>query len=619
MKRFFSLLLTVAMLLAMIPAVIVGASAEGTVVTTPTVTAWADYAFPTNKHIAYAVTQSGTTVYNSAGESKNWAGYSFNNINDGWSINVVSSYTDSSSVVQEVSNTTQIISAFTVPTTLSEIVVRSRMYMSRIWDVSIYLSTDGSTWTEVVKMVNENGVLNNNSKANAVSYTIAEEYQSTKWTHVKVEKTGNGWVELNGIFCLTNDTANAVQNSTLIGATYVAGYNDNATANIWSGHNVATVDAKSSVTADGYWSYAKLDAPTVLDRIVLTTGASGNRARGCSIYATNTPEDSTSWVLIGNMAASMADFSDYTVTCTNNQAFEYIKIQRANWQYNTSLLNVYVYGYAETATRLNTTYQPELSSTAAENITNGVNVWSNSNTSTPAGSDTDGIVESTVAKFDYPVHITNIYLTSTTAGRNRSIKYEASIDGVNWETLRSSGHLNDNVYSNTNKLVAVNSTKAYLYVRATNTLVKDANNDYHWNVLKLAVYGTPSGCQVTDTQQKIAQDGLTYAVRFVSKVDSLTDYSAVGYKITATAEGMTTKTWKESSTTVYSSIKALVGGVETPVEAGEGKYYFTATVENISIEKYADVTFVIEAFVVVDGVEMYSAPVTVVFNDGVRV
>jgi len=220
----------------------------------------------------------------------------------------------------------------------------------------------------------------------------------------------------------------------------------------------------------------------------------------------------------------------------------------------------------------------------------------------------------TSAKLDNPTKIDTIVIhTGIYGSRTRTGKVYASVDGTNWEEIGAIPGTNSNNLCHT---LTVASNKAYSYVKVCQGV---GYEPYDWSVLRFYVYGTPSGCQVTDTQQKIAQDGLTYAVRFVSKVDSLTDYSAVGYKITATAEGMTTKTWKESSTTVYSSIKALVDGVETTVEAGEGKYYFTATVENISIEQYADVTFVIEAFVVVDGVEMYSAPVTVVFNDGVRV
>ena len=371
-------------------------------------------------------------------------------------------------------------------------------------------------------------------------------------------------------------------------------------------------DADSVEHGVASYVIGKYSNPVTVSAIAVFNHYWTGRLNNTSIYLSTNGTEWTQVISIASLShakASRALYYEIPAEYANTK-WSYVKFEHLNsgWHDSTGIMSLTKDAVTSTTgnAKVNATHNVSSDAGLAD-------VWNNTNFVQKNFKEDGTKPVYTTAKLENPTIITEIGWTSSAQGdRARTGKVYASVDGENWDHIATLGACTVDRYTE----YTSTATKAYLYVKVEQG---DGFWEYDWSSTRIAVYGTPSGCQVTDTQQKIAQDGLTYAVRFVSKVDSLTDYSAVGYKITATAEGMTTKTWKESSTTVYSSIKALVGGVETTVEAGEGKYYFTATVENISIEKYADVTFVIEAFVVVDGVEMYSAPVTVVFNDGVRV
>ena len=291
-------------------------------------------------------------------------------------------------------------------------------------------------------------------------------------------------------------------------------------------------------------------------------------------------------------------------------------------KYAYSLGRVRVYGYAEGAARIAATNVPERNVTA-DTSNPAIDLWSDTNTTPRSGSDSDTIIESTVAKFDFPTKISTIYLVSgTSAGRNRGILYEGSMDGEHWETVCSSGHNNDGQYSNATKKVTVNSSKAYLYVRATNTLANGAGKDYHWNVINLAVYGEQIGATTYGTQAKVT--GNSFAVRLIASLDDLLSYyDAAGFEVVASGEGIdsATHTWDKAATTVYTSVYETVAG--EPVERNAayfngGSYILAVTVSGISTD-YGNVTLTFRPYVEINGARLYGEQVAHTYNDGVFV
>ena len=76
--------------------------------------------------------------------------------------------------------------------------------------------------------------------------------------------------------------------------------------------------------------------------------------------------------------------------------------------------------------------------------------------------------------------------------------------------------------------------------------------------------------------------------------------------------------WDRNTTTVYRSVYETVNGssVERTAESLGGQYLFTATLQKISVEKYADITFRVTPYVVKAGEKIRSAVVTFALDDG---
>ncbi len=362
------------------------------------------------------------------------------------------------------------------------------------------------------------------------------------------------------------------------------------------------------------WSAGKLAAPTVIDKIVLDYFVYGARARGGLIYGST---NGTDWEQIGQLPSTNAGHIFVTATVRSNKAYSYVKIEQADSlkEYDYSLGRINVFGYTETAERATAVNVPEMNVTA-DTSDPVIDLWSDTNTTARTGDDGDEIIESTVAKLAFPTKISSIYMVSgSKGGRNRGILYEGSMDGKTWETITSSGHQNDHVFSNGTKKVSVNGDKAYLYVRATNTLKNGDNKDWHWNVTNLAVYGEQIGASTYGTQVKV--DTNTYAVRFIATLELL-DYDKAGFEITATGTDITgEKNWDKEITTVYTSVKAGTDTYTAAQLGGEGAQYILAmTVSNISIASYGDITFTFTPYVEIDGERLYGQTGTVTYYKG---
>lgn len=409
--------------------------------------------------------------------------------------------------------------------------------------------------------------------------------------------------------------------ATLISATHYQSSADKF-ASVWNPSNTTQQSVQNTGICD--YSSAMLAGPTVIDKVVLDYGAQGSRARNGLIYGS---VDGETWEVIGKIPGTNSNNTTMTASISTNKAYSYVKVEQAESlkQYWWSLLRVGVYGWAEDADRIAVTHMAELDSTA-DTSDPVINLWSDANTTARTGSDTDDIVEWTVAKFDFPTVISAIYLTSgDKAGRNRGIAYEGSMDGEHWTQILRSGHQNDSQYNNGTKRVEISDENAWLYLRARNVLESETG-DWHWNVINFAVYGTTPTVTAQGTQAKIKGDG-TYAVRMVSTLDLL-DYDAVGFEITVTGEGLAeAKEWDKKTSYVYTAISEGVYDEQsgTVVQTVRDAAYFGAnyicalTVDNISIEAYGALTFTVRAYIELDGARLYADTFSATYNDGVYI
>ena len=605
MKKTLSLLLTAAMLLAIIPCLAFSVSAAET--GTQTVTDFDDFSFPDDMRIIQASVTSGTSVYcSNANETIDFSKMILNGFGNQIAAKV--SATDGSE--EAVATDVCIIGKFPQAERMRAFAMKAS-WRSRANNLRISLSTNGTAWTEVVTL---SGLSNPSPNAAAVIlYTLPDSLANTAYQYVKIEKTSGvvgNWVGFDGIAFLKNSPVGSIR----IASTHFESSYDAFSA-CWNKTNTTQITHKDVSILD--YTSAQLASPTVIDQIAIDFGVNGARLRTSKLYGST---DGSEWEEIAALTnTSYANLTQY-YTVHSNKAYSYVKLEQGTGykSYDWSVLRISVYGYAEGAARIAATNVPERNVTA-DTSNPAIDLWSDTNTTPRSGSDSDTIIESTVAKFDFPTKISTIYLVSgTSAGRNRGILYEGSMDGEHWETVCSSGHNNDGQYSNATKKVTVNSSKAYLYVRATNTLANGAGKDYHWNVINLAVYGEQIGVTPRGTQSAVSADGKTYGVRIVSTVDFLS-YDAIGYEITAAGEGLATpKYWDRTAAGVYSSIYETVDG--SPVERDAayfgGTYISAISIMGISIENYGSITFSIRPYALSNGVKLYSDSFTAIYLDG---
>jgi hypothetical protein len=160
---------------------------------------------------------------------------------------------------------------------------------------------------------------------------------------------------------------------------------------------------------------------------------------------------------------------------------------------------------------------------------------------------------------------------------------------------------------------------AYKFVR-----VKQ-NNAYTYGLTSVAIKGTPKAPEANTTEAdfygvQTKVDAENWALRLISTVDSL-DFKAVGYEIKVTGldkDGAAVeKFFDEYTQTVYSSVIDNMG--TRNAKALGGNYIFTATINGISIEKYAALTFEIKPYVADEkGQKTYGETQTYTFEDGVQ-
>ena len=195
------------------------------------------------------------------------------------------------------------------------------------------------------------------------------------------------------------------------------------------------------------------------------------------------------------------------------------------------------------------------------------------------------------------------------------------MDGETWTQVAQMTGIFGNVSNTAAKTVVhmtVTDTTAYNYVKV------ERNHTYGsgWQAYSIGFAGAEQEANNGFAYQTKVE-ATEWALRLVAAVDSL-DFDAAGFEIVATgAEISPDKEWDRSTTVVYSSIYELPDGEADPVQRDAsyigGQYLYTAVISDISIEDYSEITFSVKPYVVVDGNKVYSAPRTIVLNDGVPV
>lgn len=223
-----------------------------------------------------------------------------------------------------------------------------------------------------------------------------------------------------------------------------------------------------------------------------------------------------------------------------------------------------------------------------------------------------------VGKFASPTTVHSFAMKTVAATRFADVTVAFSKDGITWDTVAAIVSTSwagaDNVVV-TYELSETYADEKYSYVKIEREGTPPEATNVYTQIGGFEFY-TESGALNYGTQAK--SDSATYSVRFVSTVDSL-DFSGVGYKITAVGNGLAEKNWDVTTTTVYSTVYETVNGVDRPVNAPDGMYFFVATIENISIEKYDQITFTVIPYVVLaDGKTQVMGDETIyIYQDGV--
>ncbi len=136
------------------------------------------------------------------------------------------------------------------------------------------------------------------------------------------------------------------------------------------------------------------------------------------------------------------------------------------------------------------------------------------------------------------------------------------------------------------------------------------------------------GTSVQAFGKQVKTEGNTYSVRFTASLeaDALLAAKKVGFDIVAKytlADGTTTgtKTISKDCTTVYASIYGKgENGAETYTKAdltNGHEYFYSITVENISIEKYENIIFEVTPYIInQSGAKISAATATATYDDG---
>ena len=371
----------------------------------------------------------------------------------------------------------------------------------------------------------------------------------------------------------------------------------------------------------------KFAQPTRVTSAVFNILGGGKRMDGVTVLLS---KDGVNWETAAT-AFYDGKLTNYTKPelplLVSEEEYNYVKVFKSgnhiNENSNTgTYFDVYwvcFYNEEPTVDVIEATYTKTLSSAENANVS-GIFDLQNKTVSSVSGTAKEDLVE---GKLAHPTVIQGFYFSYSAAVSNHTLIY-ASVDGVTWKQIGYLGNIWGNV---TNPVdgdggigyIAVTDptdTTAYNYIK----VYRNQSYASGWKAYGIAIVGNElDAANGFGFQTKIDADA--WSLRLIAAVDSL-EIEAAGFEITATGAEITTeKAWDRTTTTVYTGVYAVPVGEAAPVERDaayfDGAYVYTAVISGISIETYGAITFTVKPYVLVNGVKQYSAPRTIVINDGV--
>ena len=332
MKKTLSLLLTVAMLLAMIPAVVVSTSAA-----TPTVD-------------PIKITTHSSTSVNYANGDKTKAPVNW----DGFWEPVAS---DSHRFGSYFSETVSVVGQFDKPTKVGHIDLSAQYYRGRSRNVQVLLSTDAETWVDLGSITcNES----NDKKFRVYSVYVPSQYANTEFSYVKIlkdwnkfqdkDQNGDGvidtWFDFN--YAVVYPRTASDEPAAIKHVSHNSDNNSRSTdeqrAQVWN--NV--VPTKSfqvyNQGAGTEMMRGQFENPTVIDAIQVTVdGANGNRVQNCQFQASVDGETWTTIADTGTISYANYNNSIFHLNSTDKTtAYNYIRIIKNNtWSFSFLTLGVF--------------------------------------------------------------------------------------------------------------------------------------------------------------------------------------------------------------------------------------------------------------------------------------
>lgn len=494
----------------------------------------------------------------------------------------------------------EMIGTFAEPTTVSGFIIRTNGSYVQRSQIQVAFRKAGTEQEEWVT-INAHRLTGGMGQYVACDISnLNDLFGEQLFDQVKLTKA-NGWLEFNGALFFTQSESGLHSVST------AATDSSNTFASAWGYSNESQL-SKAGVTGTMHSAIARLSTPTEIHSVKMTLSYHSARANGSTVWASVDGEHWDQLSSFVEVAANTVNTAACTTATTATKAYNYVKVEQASAKAGTywSLVSIAVYGWARTEGD----YVP---ATATDDSNqNLAPAWTANNTVRVSDSSSDAPV-STIAKLEYSTVINEItFKTGANGNRARQSTIYGSVDGNEWTQIaKMGGGLLDNMLYT----ISISSEDAFNYVK-----VEQSSNlkGYDWSAVRIAVYGESfDGISMEGYQTK--EDSTTYSVRFVSTVKGL-DYQSVGYRITATGDGVD-KSWDVNDNTVYSALYETVDGETNIVNADEGCYFYIADVTNISIANYGEITFTVTPYVILtDGTsELTGQSATYVFEDGVAI
>lgn len=332
MKKTFSLLLTVAMLLAMIPTLAIGASAEPVTAT------------PLNVTIVDELTSVNYPAGDTTQDPIDWSKF-FNG-------------TTANRFGHFFCETVCIVGKLDKPTKLGHIDLSAQYYPSRARNVQVFVSTNATDWVEL-------GYLFANDTSNAwyrlYSFYISPAYGDTEFQYVKILKDRDRFQDADR----NDDGVKDTDFDFNFACVYERTEKDEPVSVKHVSHNSDNESRNNDVDRNKAWNYelpsaaiqiynqaagsemmrAQFESPTIIDTIhIVIDGSNGNRLQNCVFEGS---VDGETWTTVATLPSnlSLSNYANSTIqvhSLDKTTAYNYIRIIKNNsWSFSYKSIGIF--------------------------------------------------------------------------------------------------------------------------------------------------------------------------------------------------------------------------------------------------------------------------------------